>query len=164
MESGCRPEELFRLERKNVNLESGSIFIPFGKTRSAKRLIPLSSRALSVLKRRLSENDGKYIFTSSKTGNPITTLKKAHYGAIKRSGLEHFRLYDLRHSFASRFVESGGDLITLKDLLGHASLNMVLRYAHPSQEHRFSAIKKMEENYNLNYSNLIETNASEYVS
>jgi site-specific recombinase XerD len=64
---------------------------------------------------------------------------------VKRSKIEYLRLYDLRHSFASRFVESGGDLITLKDLLGHASLNMVLRYAHPSQQHRFAAIKKMEE-------------------
>lgn len=164
IESGCRPEELFRLERKNVNLEDGYIFIPFGKTRSAKRLIPLSTRAANVLKQRLSENNGKYVFISAKSGKPITTLKKAHYGAIKRSGLEHFRLYDLRHSFASRFVESGGDLITLKDLLGHASLNMVLRYAHPSQEHRFSAIKKMEENYSFDYSNTIETNVSEYLS
>ncbi len=134
LESGCRPEELFRLERKNVDLEGGSIFIPFGKTRNAKRLIPLSNRAISVLKNWVSQNDGKYVFTNPKTGKPITTLKKSHYGAIKRSGLEHLRLYDLRHSFASRFVESGGDLITLKDLLGHASLNMILRYAHPSQE------------------------------
>jgi integrase len=164
LETGCRPEELFRLERKNVDLEGGSIFIPFGKTPNAKRLIPLSNRAIRVLTKWLSESEGRYVFINPKTGKPITTLKKSHYSAMKRGGLGHFRLYDLRHSFASRFVESGGDLITLKDLLGHASLSMVLRYAHPSQEHRFSAIKKMEENYSFVYSNLIETDASEYVS
>lgn len=145
LESGCRPEELFKLERKNVNLEGGYLFVPFGKTRNAKRLIPLSTRAATILEQRIEESDGKYVFVNQMTGKPITTLKKAHQGAVKRSKIEHLRLYDLRHSFASRFVESGGDLITLKDLLGHASLNMVLRYAHPSQEHRFAAIKKMEE-------------------
>lgn len=145
LECGCRPEELFRLERKNVHLADGYLFIPFGKTRNAKRLIPLSTRATDILVRRIGETTCKYIFTGKNAENPITTLKKAHAGALKRSKIGHCRLYDLRHTFASRFVESGGDLITLKDLLGHASLNMVLRYAHPSQEHRFTAIKKMEE-------------------
>ncbi len=107
--------------------------------------VPLSMRAANILDRRLSETDSKYVFVNERTGKPITSLKKAHQGAIKRSKIAHFRLYDLRHSFASHFVESGGDLITLKDLLGHASLQMVLRYAHPSEEHRFTAIKKMEE-------------------
>ena len=146
LDCGCRPEELFKLECKNVNLEEGYLFVPFGKTRNAKRLIPLSKRAATILEQRIKQTNGKYVFVNELTGKPITTLKKAHQGALKRSRIEHLRLYDLRHSFASRFVESGGDLITLKDLLGHASLNMVLRYAHPSQEHRFAAIKKMEEN------------------
>lgn len=173
LECGCRPDELFKMERKNVNLEDGYLFVPFGKTRSAKRLIPLSSRAAEVLERRIKETDSKYVFVSDKTGEPITTLKTAHKGALKRSRIETLRLYDLRHSFASRFVESGGDLITLKDLLGHASLNMVLRYAHPSQEHRFTAIKKMEETRlskskifdNCNaFTNSIEINDSLYES
>jgi integrase len=146
LECGCRPEELFRLECKNVNLEIGYLFIPFGKTQNAKRRIPLSMRAAMVLDRRLRENNSKYIFVNERTGNPVTTLKKAHQGALKRSKIDPLRIYDLRHTFASRFVESGGDLITLKDLLGHASLQMVLRYAHPSEEHRFTVIKKMEEN------------------
>ncbi len=141
LECGCRPEELFKLERRYINLETGWLFIPFGKTSNAKRRIPLSSRAAEVLEQRMRETDSNYVFVNQKTGKPITTLKKAHQGALKRSKLEHFRLYDLRHTFASRFVESGGDLITLKDLLGHASLQMVLRYAHPSEEHRFAAIK-----------------------
>lgn len=142
LECGCRPEELFKLERKNVNLEMGYLYIAFGKTRNAKRRIPLSMLAASILEQRLSKTDSKYVFVNEQTGKPITSLKKAHQGAIKRSKIAHFRLYDLRHSFASHFVESGGDLITLKDLLGHASLQMVLRYAHPSEEHRFTAIKK----------------------
>ena len=53
-------------------------------------------------------------------------------------------IYDLRHRFATRFAESGGDLVSLKALLGHTNIQMVTRYAHPTERHRLDAIKKME--------------------
>ncbi|HEX8264579.1 MAG TPA: site-specific integrase [Pyrinomonadaceae bacterium] len=144
LETGCRPEELFRLERKNVNLFEKWIFIPFGKTRSARRRIPLSDRAFGVLAHQMRECVNEYIFINERTGKPITDVKKAHASAIKRSGIEYFRLYDLRHTFASRMAMAGVDLVTLKDLLGHSALDMVLRYAHANEEHRTLAIKKLE--------------------
>lgn len=144
IKSDCRPKELFKLGRKNVNLEIGYLFIPFGKTRNAKRRIPFSMRAANILDCRLRETDGN-VFVSERTGEPIKSLKKVHLEVIKRSRIAHFRLYDLKHSFASHSVESSSDLITLKDLLGRASLQMVLCYAHPSENHRLTAIKKLEE-------------------
>ena len=53
-------------------------------------------------------------------------------------------MYDLRHTFATRFIESGGDTVTLKTLLGHANIQMVIRYAHPTEKPQFDAIKQME--------------------
>lgn len=58
--------------------------------------------------------------------------------------MAYFRLYDLRHTFATRFVEAGGDLVTLQALMGHSDIKMVTRYAHPTQQHQFDAIKKMQ--------------------
>lgn len=92
----------------------------------------------------MRECDNQYIFVNERTGKPITDVKKAHVSAIKRSGVETFRLYDLRHTFASRMAMAGVDLVTLKDLLGHSALNMVLRYAHANEEHRTLAIQKLE--------------------
>src|SRR4030095_1251369 len=68
-----------------------------------------------------------------------------HNGALKTSGVARFRLYDLRHTFATRAAESGVDLVTLAALLGHSNIQMVLRYAHPQAEHKANAIRKMEE-------------------
>ena len=45
-------------------------------------------------------------------------------------------IYDLRHTFATRFVEAGGDLVTLKDILGHSSLRSVIKYVHPTAQHQ----------------------------
>jgi integrase len=55
-----------------------------------------------------------------------------------------FRLYDLRHTWATRAAESGIGLVTLAALLGHSKIQMVLRYAHPTQEHQTKSIERME--------------------
>lgn len=144
VETGMRPAEVANIQRKNVNLESGYVFVPFGKTRAAKRKIPLTSRVLDVLTKRLSEIGNDYPFASDTTGKPLTTLKKAHAGALRRSKVAAFRLYDLRHTFATRFIEAGGDIVTLQALLGHSNIQMVTRYAHPTDSHKFEAIRRME--------------------
>jgi integrase len=144
VDTGMRPEEVARIERRNVDLTQGYIFIPFGKTKAAKRKIPLTKRVLELLEKRLRESEGIYPFGNESTGAPVTTLKTAHAGALRRSGLSTFRLYDLRHTFATRFIESGGDIVTLQALLGHSNIQMVTRYAHPTERHQFEAMKRME--------------------
>jgi integrase len=144
IDTGMRPEEVSRIERKNVFLAQGYLFIPFGKTKAAKRKIPLTTRVKAILESRLKNLKNKYVFVTEKTGQPITTLKTSHATAIRLSKIQHFRLYDLRHTFATRFIEFGGDLVTLQNLLGHSNIQMVTRYAHPTEKHQFESIKRME--------------------
>ena len=56
----------------------------------------------------------------------------------------HFRLYDLRHTFATRAAASGADLPILSVLLGHASIQMKMRYVHPAAEQKRKTIGKFE--------------------
>ena len=71
------------------------------------------------------------------------SLNKIHLTTIRRLGFS-FRLYDCRHSFATRALESGVDLLTLAAILGHANLKVVSRYAHPSEDHKADAIRRMQ--------------------
>ena len=71
-------------------------------------------------------------------------VNHAHTGALKRSKVSYFRLYDLRHTWATRAAMSGIDLVTLAAMLGHSRIQMVLRYAHPTEQHQAEAMRKLE--------------------
>jgi integrase len=146
LETGMRPEEIYRMRRENVNVEAGTVFNPYGKTKAARRTLPLTRRAADMLKGRLETISGDYIFPlDSDLSRPMNQANPLHYGALKLSGVARFRIYDLRHTFATRAAESGVDLVTLAALLGHSKIQMVLRYAHPQAAHKAEAIRKMED-------------------
>src|SRR4030095_2466064 len=149
LETGMRPEEVYRIRRENVRLDQGYLSNPYGKTKAAKRKLPLSERASSILAQRLEKAKGDYLFPGRipsgmkpEDAGPIVKVNAAHTAAVKRSKVATFRLYDLRHTWATRMVQAGVDLVTLAAMLGHSKINMVLRYAHPTEEHQFAAMEK----------------------
>jgi integrase len=146
LETGMRPEEVYRIRIENINLDGAYLFNPYGKTKAAKRRVPLNKAVLEVVTRRVDEVKGPYLFPSpDDPQKPVVKLNNAHYGALRRSGLKPFRLYDLRHTWATRAAMSGIDLVTLAAMLGHSRIQMVLRYAHPTEQHQAEAAKRLEE-------------------
>jgi integrase len=145
LETGMRPEEVYRILPKNVHLDKSSLFNPYGKTKAAKRWIHLTSTAKTVLTRRMAERKGAYLFPhASDPDQPVPKVNDAHERALRDSGVARFRLYDCRHTWATRAAEAGIDLVTLAAMLGHSKINMVMRYAHPTQEHQTKAMEKLE--------------------
>lgn len=148
LECGCRPNEIYSLRKQDINLEEEFLFIPVGKTKAARRRIPLTSKAKNILKLRIKNAKGDYLFSGGRGGydteKPIVKLNNAHYGTLERAKIRKFRIYDLRHTFASRMAMAGVDLVTLAALLGHSRVQMVMRYAHPVEEHKVEAIQKLE--------------------
>jgi len=72
-------------------------------------------------------------------------VRKGHNAAIRRAAIkQHFVLYDLRHTFATRAVAAGVDLPTLSAMLGHTSITMTMRYVHPAAEQKRLAAAKLE--------------------
>ncbi len=104
-QTGMRPEEVFRVEVRNVDLSRRTIFNPFGKTKAAKRTIPMTSEVCEILCRRSNETRGRWVFCSparpgqlEQPDRPIRSVRKAHDAAVRRAGIQQrFRLYDLRH-------------------------------------------------------------------
>jgi integrase len=64
--------------------------------------------------------------------------------AAKKAGLcPALRYHDLRHTFASRLALAGVPLLEIKELLGHKTINMTLRYAHLSPNRRRNAVERV---------------------
>jgi integrase len=72
-----------------------------------------------------------------------------------------FRLCDLRHTWATRAAMSGIDLVTLAAMLGHSRIQMVLRYAHPTQHYKHQVMEKLEQVVGAQRIALAERNANQ---
>jgi integrase len=145
LETGMRPEEVYTIRPENVDLMRCWLQIPHGKTAAARRRINLTASAKDVLRRRMSGLTTPYLFAcESDPARPVPKVNSAHDRAMKASGIAPARLYDLRHTWATRAAMSGIDLVTLAAMLGHSRIQMVLRYAHPTQEHQANAMEKLE--------------------
>jgi integrase len=151
LECGCRPDEVFRVRADDVSLLDRTLKIQSGKTKNARRTVPLTEASLSVLKRRISHAKGPYVspfrkgFGSPDWNRPMTQLWNAHNRALENSKIRPaFTLYDCRHTYGTRAIEGGIDPLTLMRLMGHANLATTNRYVHLSQNHLADAQKRIE--------------------
>ena len=108
------------------------ILISSPKTQSSNRLIPMPSFVMKVLSQIKQEADIFLITGTTSYMEPRTYLEK-YKQILKKAGLKPFPFHSLRHTFATRCVESGFDAKSLSEILGHANVNTTLqRYVHPS--------------------------------
>ena len=73
-------------------------------------------------------------FYNPVTGGRFLDLKVGFKAILKRAGLTGITWHTLRHTFASRLTRSGVDLVTVKELLGHSTINTTMRYAHSNRD------------------------------
>ena len=85
-----------------------------------------------------------YVFTD-KNGNPFKEVKHSFATALRKAGITDFRFHDCRHTASSLMVMAGIDLVTIKELLGHKSLSMTMRYAHLAPGHKRKAVNTLDE-------------------
>ncbi len=140
LHTGCRRGELFALKWADVDLRAALLTVTTSKSGKA-RVIPLNSEIAMVLKvwRPGSVRTDAYVFPGV-DGAPLVDVKTAFTEVLKAAKIDGFRFHDLRHHFASRLVQAGIDLNTVRELLGHADLKMTIRYSHLAPEHKAAAV------------------------
>ena len=139
---GMRPEEAMRLRPEDVDLERGTVHIPKGKTKAARRALKLRAESKEILARRVAAGT-TWIFPGKNPARPLSKLNCPHDRTLREADVS-FVLYDLRHTFATRAAEAGVPLATLAAILGHNNLRSVIKYVHPSEADQFRAIDRLD--------------------
>ncbi|QSV13787.1 site-specific integrase [Photobacterium ganghwense] len=141
MNTGLRRGELLNLAWADISLTGKYLTVRASNAKSKEgRTVPLNKEAFSALSSWRQQNpDSLYIY-EGKSGQPLTDVKKPWALVLDDAFISDFKFHDLRHHFASKLVMAGVDLNTVRELLGHADLNMTLRYAHLAPEHKAAAV------------------------
>ncbi len=131
--TGTRRMELLKLAWADVNLQQRLITIRESKS-GESRVIPMHSVVYDTLRKLLNESTTPMYFRAS-PGSHLTEIPHSWEQFLKKAGVVDFHWHDFRHTFASRLVMAGANLLEVKKLLGHHDLKMTERYAHLSPEY-----------------------------
>ena len=127
--TGMRLQEVLRLKWSDVDFERGLLLL--GDSKSGAKPVILGRRAVELLGSLPRADSSRWVFPSSVSSEkPMSDLKKAWRTVRSLAGLDGVRLHDLRHSYASVAVSSGGSLPMIGRLLGHTQPATTSRYAH----------------------------------
>jgi integrase len=146
--TGMRHGELASLRKHHFDFPRREVILEGDKVKNGKeRVVPLCAWLADELETMCQNTPRDYVFCHQDpltlTWTPYPEFKRFWDSARVRSGVKNVRFHDLRHTFASWWVQSGGSLMVLRDILGHSSLQMVERYAHLNTEAKHREIRRI---------------------
>lgn len=136
-DTGLRLSEALRLRMSEVDFATNLITVWSDATKGDKtRSVPMTSRVRALLERRT-------LPFAFKDGHEVERIWKRFR---KKQGIEGggWIIHAMRHTFASRLVQRGVDLYTVKTLLGHSTITVTERYAHLNPQRLVHAMRVLE--------------------
>jgi integrase len=141
LNTGVRRGELLALTWSAIDFKQKLLTVEGATAKSGStRHVPLNDESVRVLKQwreQCSDQDRVFLVE--------TSFKRAWAALLTRAGIKDFRWHDLRHHFTSRLAQVGVPLNTIRELLGHASLLMTVRYAHLAPDQKREAVARLSE-------------------
>jgi integrase len=146
---GLRAGEIFNLKWKNLDRENGLLWVMDGKS-GKSRAVYMPDQIKKLFKEMTPRNLEDLIFPGPK-GEVLREIPMPFRTAVKKLGFnegitdrrERFSFHSLRHSCASLLIQSGVDLYTVKEILGHGSIALTERYSHLADTALKEAANKM---------------------
>lgn len=141
--TGARWSEAANIDRSRIHIFENSARVVFEGTKSGRiRRIPIDIDLATEL-----------LNAGHKSGSLFTNCSDSFKRAVNSAKIQlpdRQMTHVLRHTFASHFMINGGDILQLKEILGHSTLTMTLRYAHLApdsldQARRFNPLKSLNQ-------------------
>lgn len=147
LNTGLRRGELLGLTWGAVNFSGKMLTVTAATAKSGHtRRVPLNTQALEVLTvwhHRQGKPKADALVFPGHDGERMKRIDTSWESLMKAAKLKNFRLHDCRHHFASRLVQAGVDLYTVKELLGHSEIAMSEKYAHLAPDNLRAAVEKV---------------------
>jgi integrase len=143
--TGMRQGEALNLTWADVDFERGRVVLHETKN-GERRSPPLARAAAEVLREhaKIRRLDTQLVFPSARAHKAIFP-RAAWERAIAAAEIADFKFHDLRHTAASYLAMAGATQVELAAVLGHKTLQMVLRYSHLSEAHTRGVVDRMNE-------------------
>jgi integrase/recombinase XerD len=144
--TGLRERELCYLTWKDVDLKRATIKVTgegkdgFSPKDYEERLIPIPPVLVALLKR-LPRNS-EWIFPGAKGGRETHLLRRLK-AVAKRASVQQATLHKFRHTYATRLLEKGCDIVTVQHLMGHSDLDTTRQYLSPDDTLKRKAVNKL---------------------
>jgi len=145
--TGMRPIEVCRMTwAEHVDLKANKVLAVTykGSGERVERWLPVTDEMMLELKKRKLSSGSKFVFTSSR-GVPLTSqvvARALRESVTSKLGMSGLTMYGMRHSFATRTLESAVDLEQLRMLMGHSNLNTTQVYLQYTDGHMKDAMMK----------------------
>ena len=143
--TGLREQELYFLSWSDVNLNAGTVkvtpkpaegFSP----KDEERVIPIPPDLTALLKK--LPRTGAWIFPNAK-GRRISHLLRRLKTIAEKAKVKHATLHKFRHTYATRLLESGSDIVTVQKLLGHSDIDTTRQYLNPDEDLKRQAVNRL---------------------
>jgi integrase len=149
VETGMRTGEMLKLQWKDIDFLNDVLQIGRSKSNAGIRAVPISAQCKAELLRwrnLIGPEFSAWVFPNFENRrHPLQRGgRKAWANILKKAGIPFFPIYYLRHTFASRLTSAGVSPLTIAQMLGHSSTQIVPRYAQVLDQNRLDAMKKLE--------------------
>jgi site-specific recombinase XerD len=106
----------------------------------------MNSETRRILETWVKGKRNEFVFYNYETGKPFVDLSAGLALACQKEGITGVTWHTLRHTFASRLLDRGVDIMTVKELLGHFTVTVTMRYTHSNLASKVAAVGKLAEN------------------
>ena len=114
------------------------------KTHSSIRTIPIPTFLMPLL-RAHRKKDTDYVITGTECSMEPRTCLRRYKTILKHANVSNYSFHALRHTFATRCVETGMDPKSLSEILGHSTVKITLdRYVHPSMDYKRTQMNRLK--------------------
>lgn len=138
-ETGCRPQESLRAEKRHFDLPNSRLVFPKSESKNKKttRVVYLADRSLEIVKRLSKKHPRGKLFRNRRGKKWTTFAVNCRFGRIQKKLKKKYSLYALRHAWATNALQRGVDPLTVAILMGHSDPSMLSKvYQHLSLDPR----------------------------